>query len=221
MFLDGVLQMLAATATLAGGGGAPGASHPPQALVRVTVPVAVRDAPGGRRVARLGTRTTFGSPTIVPVVGRRGRWLRVLTAARPSGEPAWVRDDARLRPASTQVRLRADLRAGRLIVAGDGWRVRFGLSSGRPSTPTPPGRYAVTDRIDGRAYRGTYGLAVLALSGNQPNVLTGWAGGTRLAIHGRPGGGRSPSLGCLVVSRGALAWLRTHVPLGAVVTVAG
>lgn len=219
MWLDALLQTAATAALVVAGTGPVAAAAPAHPLVRVTSPVAVRDGPAGRVVARLGTRTRFGSPVVVPVVQRRGRWLRVLTPARTSGRPAWVRDDARLRASTTQVSMRADLAAGVLVVRGNGWQRRFGLSSGRPASPTPPGAYAVTDRIGGAAYGGTYGLAVLALSGHQPDVPTGWAGGTRLALHGRPGGGRSPSSGCLVVSRAALTWLRTHVPLGTVVRV--
>lgn len=217
MWLDGVLQTVAALAALAAADGAP----PPagQPLVRVTAPVAVRAAPAGPVVTRLGPRTRFGSPTIVPVVERRAGWLRVLTPRRPDGRPAWLRADRRLRWSTTQVRLRADLSRRRLTVSGNGWRRVFGLSSGRPASPTPTGSYAITDRIAGRAFGGTYGLAVLPLSGHQRATPTGWTGGTRLAIHGRPDGGRTPSTGCLVVRRSALAWLQRHVPLGAVVRV--
>lgn len=222
VWLDALLQTAAAVVTVAATSAGPTAQEPGferQPLVRVQAPVAVRDRPGGRVVARIAPRTGFGSPAVAPVVERRGGWLRVLTPARASGLPSWVRDDARLRPSSTQVAIRADLSAGRLTVRGNGWRRGFAMSSGRGGSPTPPGSYAVTDRISGRLYGGTYGLAVLALSGHQPDVPSGWAGGTRLAIHGRPDGGRSASSGCLVVSRAALAWLRSHVPLGTVVRV--
>src|SRR5215218_431223 len=48
------------------------------ATARVLERTALRAAPGGRRVGRLGPRTEFGSPKVVSVLRRRGEWLRVV-----------------------------------------------------------------------------------------------------------------------------------------------
>ena len=44
-------------------------------------------------MARLGTRTVFGTPVALGVVARRGRWLGVTTDALPNGTLGWI--DAR------------------------------------------------------------------------------------------------------------------------------
>ena len=69
---------------------------------------------------------------------------------------------------------------------------------GRPGSPTPKGRFSITDKLSGRAYGGTYGCCILALSGRQPKPPPGRTGGDRLAIHGTndPGSiGRRSSAG--------------------------
>src|SRR4051794_26399585 len=67
----------------AGGGhfttvdGAPARPKGRWLTARLTEPVRMRATPGGRRLRRLTTRTEFGSPKVVSVVGRRAGWLRV------------------------------------------------------------------------------------------------------------------------------------------------
>ena len=55
------------------------------------------------------------------------------------------------------------------------------VAVGAAGTPTPTGRFAVTDRLPGF---GPYGCCILALSARQPNLAQGWSGGNRIAIHG-------------------------------------
>src|SRR4051812_15225830 len=79
--------------------------------------VALRDRPGGRIVARVKSRTEFGSPQTLTVEKRFGRWLGVTTSKRPNGRVAWV--DGRsgsLERRRTQVSLVVDLSRGRLFV---------------------------------------------------------------------------------------------------------
>jgi lipoprotein-anchoring transpeptidase ErfK/SrfK len=92
---------------------------------------------------------------------------------------------------------------------------------GAPSTPTPTGRFAVTDGL--RAAAGSpYGCCILALSGHQPHVPQGWAGGDRLAIHGTSDPatiGAAASLGCLHATDADLRRLMRIVSLGSIVTI--
>ena len=186
--------------------------------------MALRAAPGGRTVARLGGTTEFGSQRIFSVTERRGRWLGVETHLRPNDKLAWV--DARgsaLKLSSTRMSLHADLsrrvlelRAGRRVVR------RARVSVGRPGSFTPTGRFAVTDKLSGRRYGSYYGCCILAMSGTQPNLPAGWTGGNRLAIHGTnaPGSiGRAASAGCLRAADGSLRTLMRRVPVGAPVFV--
>jgi lipoprotein-anchoring transpeptidase ErfK/SrfK len=95
------------------------------------------------------------------------------------------------------------------------------VAIGAPATPTPPGTYAVTDKLGGRAFGGSYGCCILALSGHQPRVRTGPIDG-RLAIHGtdRPDlVGARVSQGCLRATDRGVRWLMGTVPVGTQVTI--
>lgn len=92
-----------------------------------------------------------------------------------------------------------------------------GVGIGRLGSPTPLGRFAVTDKLDGRAYGGVYGCCILALSAIQPHLPAGWRGGNRIAIHGTPSRGdlgAAVSAGCIEASDHDLRFLMRGVPLG-------
>src|SRR5215210_1700283 len=57
---------------------------------RIVRPVRMRARPGGRRLARLRTRTEFGSPKVVPVLRRRSGWLRVQAPELPNHRAGWI-----------------------------------------------------------------------------------------------------------------------------------
>jgi lipoprotein-anchoring transpeptidase ErfK/SrfK len=88
---------------------------------------------------------------------------------------------------------------------------------GRPGSPTPTGRFSITDKLPGSQYGAYYGCCILALSGHQTNTPAGWHGGDRLAIHGTnaPGSiGVPSSAGCLHAEAADLRTLMRRVPLG-------
>ena len=189
---------------------------------RVLHTVPLRAAPGGRALERLKTRTEFGSPKVLSVIGRRGGWLRVLTAERPNGRAGWIPASA-ARLGGTDVSLRVD-RTRRVLTVHRGSAVlrRVPVAVGRPGTPTPLGRFAVTDRLRTRAPDSPYGCCALALSGHQTRLLPGWPGGDRLAIHATQQPqtiGRAASLGCLRAPARDLRALLRIVPLGAPVFI--
>jgi lipoprotein-anchoring transpeptidase ErfK/SrfK len=187
--------------------------------VRAGHSIALRAKPGGAPVERLGDRTEFGSKRVLAVAAVRGRWLGVTATERPNGKLGWVdsRSDA-IDRGRTKVSLRADLsrrtlelRVGRRVVD------RMTVAIGRPGSPTPTGRFAVTDKLAGDRYGPYYGCCILALSGHQPNTPAGWRGGNRLAIHGTnaPGTiGARASAGCLRGSDEDLRTLMRRVPVG-------
>ncbi len=186
--------------------------------------VVVRARPGGAVVARLGARTEFGSPTTLAVAARRGRWLGVVTTRLPNGRLGWVDPaESRIVRRRTRVRVIVDLSARRLVVRRGG-RVlrRITVAVGRPGSPTPRGRFAVTDKLSGSAFSSAYGCCILALSAHQPNLPPGWRGGDRIAVHGTndPGSiGTAASAGCPRASDRDLRFLFRTVPLGAPVFV--
>ena len=182
--------------------------------------VALRARPFGRILERLPARTPFGSPQALSVVRtRRGRWLAVTTPDVGNTAVGWV--DARaggLSYARTPLEIEIDL-SRRTLVLHSGRRVlrRASVGIGRPGSPTPTGRFAVTDKLDGAAYSTVYGCCILALSAHQTNLPAGWRGGSRMAIHG--GGLGAVSAGCVHAGDADLRFLMRRVPLGTPVTI--
>lgn len=199
----------------------------PATVVRVRAgrSVALHVGPGRGGIAvRLGATTEFGSPRALGVVRRRGRWLGVTTAALPNGELGWVRaGDPAIALSRTRWSIVADLSSRRVALRRDGRVVRrLTVAVGTPGSPTPTGRFAVTDLLDGGDYGPYYGCCVLALSATQPNTPPGWTGGNRMAIHGTdsPGTiGAAASAGCLRAGDADLRFLTARVPLGTPVVI--
>ena len=187
--------------------------------------LALRSRPFGPVLARVGSTTQFGSPQSFGVVGtQRGRWLAVTEAGVGNNHVVWV--DARaggLRYQRTRFELDVDLSARMLTVRRDGTVLRrLSVGVGRAESPTPTGRFAVTDKLRGSAYSAAYGCCILALSAIQPNLPAGWSGGNRIAIHGTLAAGdfgRAVSAGCVHARDADLRYLMRAVPLGTPVVI--
>ena len=121
--------------------------------------------------------------------------------------------------AHTRVSLEVDLSRRELRVRL-GKRVvrRIAVGVGAPVTPTPIGRFGVTDKLNGADYSPVYGCCILALSGHQTNLPGGWRGGDRLAIHAGSTAG-AVSTGCLHAATADLNYLMRLVPAGAQVLI--
>jgi hypothetical protein len=203
----------------------PADSHEPATLllhVRLKQHVRLYARPGGRTVARHGARTEFGSRTVFAVLARRGAWAQV-SSARLGGRRAWLRIDGRVARRHTRWQLAADLSDRTLTVVHDGIVVRtFGVGVGARRSPTPVGRFQVTDKLRGARYGASYGCCILALSTDQPHPPPGWRGMARMAVHGTnvPATvGRAASAGCLHARAPALRWIMRKVPLGTPVVI--
>jgi hypothetical protein len=173
--------------------------------------------PGGRKRLRITAKTEWGSPRVLGVVEQRGGWLGVQAAELRNGEIAWVRrSDARLD--CVRWSLHADTSKRMLVVRRDGRTVRkMRVAVGRPTNPTPKGRFTVTDKLRVTDPASPYGCCVLALSGHQTDLPDYWPGGDRLAVHAtsdKASIGQPVSLGCLRTRAGAARWLIHTVPLG-------
>jgi lipoprotein-anchoring transpeptidase ErfK/SrfK len=135
------------------------------------------------------------------VAGRRAGWfsLRGLDTSR------------------TRISVIADLSEHRItVLRGDRVVFRAPAATGGAASPTPAGRYFVTDRVPFPA-GGALGTFAFGVSGIQPNLPPGWSGGDQLAIHGtnQPSSiGRSASAGCLRVSETVLDRLKPLLGLG-------
>jgi lipoprotein-anchoring transpeptidase ErfK/SrfK len=194
----------------------------PAAVVRERTALRARPSASAERIATLTRRTEFDSARVLAVTGRRGHWLRVLASELSNGERGWVHWSA-VRLVPTPWRITADLSDRTVTVRRRGRVVRrFPVAVGAAGTPTPTGRFAVTDKIRFTHGHAAYGCCAIALSGHQPNVAQGWTGGDRLAIHGTgvPATiGTAASLGCMRAREEDLRWLLDEVLLGTVVDV--
>src|SRR5207253_772768 len=74
---------------------------------RLVAPATLRDAPGGAVVGRVGPRTEFGSPRVLPVVRRQGPWLAVIATELANGALGWV-PASRVRLVREPVRIDVD-----------------------------------------------------------------------------------------------------------------
>lgn len=186
--------------------------------------VALRARPGGRLLAELDAVTEFGSPQTLAVVARRGNWARVVTSLLPNGRHAWVRlDGEKLAVRQTKVSVTLDLSRRKLLIrSGEKVVRRMTVGVGRPGSPTPTGRFAVTDKLPGSRYGPFYGCCIVALSAHQPNLPPGWRGGDRIAVHGTndPSSiGTASSAGCPHAGEADMRALMRFVPLGAPVFI--
>jgi len=187
--------------------------------------LALRSRPLGPVVARVGSTTQFGSPQSFSVVGtQRGRWLAVTEAGVGDNRVVWIDAlSSGLRYQRTRLELDVDLSARTLTVTRDGATLRrLSVGVGRAGSPTPTGRFAVTDKLRGGAYSAAYGCCILALSATQPNLPAGWSGGNRIAIHGTLSAGdfgRAVSAGCVHARDADLRYLMRAVPLGTPVVI--
>ena len=152
-------------------------------------PTAAYRRPGRSPIARFKLLNRNRVPTVFSVLGERVdagcrvRWLHVELPLRPNGATGWVRA-ADVRTARIHTRIIVDLSERRLRFYRNG---RLVLSSaaavGSPATPTPLGRYYVNQRLRPDDPNGPFGPGAVGVSAFSP-VLTGWAQGGPIGIHG-------------------------------------
>ncbi|MDX6593961.1 MAG: hypothetical protein QOJ13_3157 [Gaiellales bacterium] len=185
---------------------------------------AVRRSPGGPLIGHMPTTTPLGSHSWAWAVSMsdNGRWARIVLPWRPNGRTGWI-SIAHRNVDRSPVWVRADL-SRRTVTLLRGTRVvrRFPAAIGASASPTPVGKFSVTDLVATGNPSGSFGWYAFGLSGHQPNLPAGWSGGDQLAIHGTndPGSiGRPASAGCLRVSAHALGVLKRYLRLGTPVII--
>src|SRR4051794_17236227 len=89
----------------------PAGEEPESMIVAVERSVVLHAAPSGPVVGRLTTRTSFGSPRRLAVIGARGRWLAV---SSESPRTAWIKRSSAFRLLTTRYEVVVSLRARRL-----------------------------------------------------------------------------------------------------------
>lgn len=149
-------------------------------------------------------------------------WVHVRLPGRPSGHTGWIPTD-NTRSSSTRWYISVKLSTRRVSVFLDGrLQRRFRAVVGKPSTPTPQGRFFVEEALalSARAAGGPFALATSSRS----HVLQEFDGGPgQIALHGidNLAGtlGTAASHGCIRLSTPAITWLARHIGAGVPVTV--
>jgi L,D-transpeptidase catalytic domain len=177
--------------------------------------------PGARRIVRTHYLTEDGFPEVYPVLrswrdSKWHTWLKVRIPMRPNGRKGWVRRSAlgplyRVRTLLVVVRRRL-----RATLYGRGWPIWTApVGIGKPSTPTPAGRFWIREKFRTFDPSGLYGPA--AFGSSDYSVLSDWPGGGIIGIHGTsepsliPG---RPSHGCIRVRNQAVRRLWRKMPIG-------
>jgi lipoprotein-anchoring transpeptidase ErfK/SrfK len=186
--------------------------------------------PGGR-ARRLQTvsarRPLTGVRTILPVLGEATgsdgtAWLHVRLPGRPSGHTGWIISQQTRRTA-TEWQITVRLSARRIIVYRDGRADRrFRAVVGKPSTPTPRGRFFIEEAL-ALAPQDAGSPFALATSARS-HVLQEFDGGPgQIARHGTrnlSGAlGSAASHGCVRLSPRAITWLAKRIGSGIPLTI--
>ncbi|HEY1776670.1 MAG TPA: L,D-transpeptidase [Solirubrobacteraceae bacterium] len=184
--------------------------------------------PSSGRVTELSdVRPITAERTVLPIIGHaagpRGlRWVEVLLPGRPNGHTGWIRRRATTE-SITRWRLTISLSMRTVTVFYAGRAVRTLLAVvGKPSTPTPTGRFFVEETVAmGPQQSGApYALALSARS----DALREFDGGPgQIALHGveNIGGipGTAASHGCIRLATPGITWLAARVPPGVPVMI--
>jgi sortase A len=182
--------------------------------------------PGGAVVRRFASIGPNGFPTVFAIRGVRlhgcePTWYRVQLPSRSSRAPAWIRASA-VSVSPIWTRIVVHVRAARLELERGGRIVlRSRISPGAPDTPTPLGRFFVTERMRPTNPSGPWGPAALGTSAYSP-VLHNWPQGGPIGIHGTDDPtaiGRAASHGCIRLPNAAMERLFRATPAGTPVLI--
>jgi lipoprotein-anchoring transpeptidase ErfK/SrfK len=184
-------------------------------------------APGRRPFARFGRVNVNGARTVFSVRGAvfdrncRPAWYHVQLPLKPNGVTGYVAARA-VRIGIVRTRIEIDLSARRLTFYRRGHAVlQTTVAVGSPATPTPTGSFYVNQRVRAADPTGPFGPAALGISAFSP-VLTGWAQGGPIAVHGTNAPwsiGRAASTGCLRVRNRVMRHLFAITPAGTPVEI--
>ncbi|MCW2995153.1 MAG: L,D-transpeptidase [Conexibacter sp.] len=191
---------------------------------------ATRATPGphGHRLGNVtATRPLTGVHTVLPVLGRAtasdgSPWLHVRLPGRPSGHTGWISAFG-TRASSTGWAIVVRLSARSVAVYERGRLARrFSAVVGKPSTPTPRGRFFVEESmaLAGAAAGAPFALATSARS----HVLQEFDGGPgQIALHGMGhlagAPGTAVSHGCIRLTDAAITWMARRIGAGVPVRV--
>ncbi len=150
------------------------------------------------------------------------RWLNVLLPVQPNGSTGWIKEsEVTVTSTTKQIHIYLDERS-LILTDGDTVILEATVAIGTDETPTPPGVYSVTDRLDYANPDHAYGAFALGMSGFS-EVLDSFQGAPpQLAIHGtnQPNLiGDAVSNGCIRLPDEVILELAEYAELGTPVIV--
>ncbi len=183
--------------------------------------------PARRAFADFDRLNQNGFPTVFRVLGTvrtrdcRAGWYRVQLPMKPNGVTGYVRAGA-VQVGRVHTRIVVDISERKLTFFRNGKRILgTTVAVGSPATPTPTGHYYVNQRLIPTDTSGPFGPGAIGISAFS-NVLTGWAQGGPIAIHGtnEPWSiGHAVSNGCIRVHNSVQKGLFAAVPAGTPVLI--
>jgi hypothetical protein len=176
-------------------------------------------------LTELTNPNAVGGPLVFQLVApdvTGDEWAEVLLPIRPNGITGWVRT-AELELSSNPYRVEIDIDRHQLQVlkANEPWMTTT-VAIGTGATPTPIGRFYVTELLRPPSPDGPYGPFAFGLSGYS-ETLTNYAGGEGvIGIHGtdEPESiGADVSHGCVRLANHEIEALAAVLPLGTPVII--
>jgi len=165
--------------------------------------------------------TYFHNPLVFMVTKDAGDWLKVQVLARPNGQEGWIkRSDVTITETRTHIEL---TKATFHLKAFDGDTLvtESDVVIGKSTTPTPSGRFFLTEAISKPA-SGAYGPWVLAISAYS-EALDSFDGGLpQVAFHGTDKPklvGTQSSNGCVRMPNEIDMVLHDQMPPGTPITI--
>jgi hypothetical protein len=185
-------------------------------------PIYAQPTRHAHRVAELHLLTEDGFPEVYMALATHtdplgSQWVQVRVPERPNGRTGWVQREMLGGLHVTHWLIVVSLRQRHLAAYYNG-RVRMSVpvGVGKPSSPTPPGRFWIRERFHLTERSNPYWPYALGTS--DYSTLTDWPGGGVVGIHGDfnepqliPG---DPSHGCVRMRDPDIAWLAPRITLG-------
>lgn len=167
--------------------------------------------------------TARGVPLVFQVLhGPVDGWVEVLLPVRPNGTTGWVPVEE-LEITRNRYRLDVDVRRHQLTVFRDGERLMTTkVAVGTGATPTPIGRFYLTELLRPPDPTDIYGPFAYGLSGFSETLDAFNGGPGIIGIHGtnRPDLlGTDVSHGCIRVDNDVISELATLLPLGTPIAI--
>jgi len=190
---------------------------------------AIRTRPNARapRVARIHLETEDGFPEVYLLLSeytdeRSEEWVRLRIPGRPNGRTGWAPRELLGTIQRTRWLIVVNLHRRQLRAYFDGHLRKVApVGVGKPSTPTPPGRFWIRERFRVKDRSNPYWPYALGTS--DYSTLSEWPGGGVVGIHGPFGEPQAipgdPSHGCIRMRAGDIAWLGPRVTLGTPVKI--